>query len=108
MAHQHYESCIDACNRCADLCDHCMYACLNEENVSEMTRCIALDVDCAAICRLSAGYMARGSQFATDLCEVCAAVCEACADECAKHSAAHCQDCAEACRACAEECRSMA
>jgi hypothetical protein len=108
MAHQQNLSCIKACNDCADLCDHCAGACLNEGNATEMARCIALDIDCATICRLAASYMARGSDFAMELCQVCAAVCEACGEECAKHSAQHCKDCAEACRKCAEECRSMA
>ena len=108
MAHQQHQSCIDACNRCADLCDHCASACLNEGNVKEMARCVALDIDCAAICRLAAGYMARGSELAKEICQACAKVCEACGEECAKHSAGHCQECAQACRQCAEECRSMA
>jgi hypothetical protein len=108
MAHQQNQSCIEACNECADLCDHCARACLNEGNATEMARCIALDIDCAAICRLAASYMARGSDFAMELCQVCAEVCEACGEECAKHSPGHCKECAEACRKCAEECRSMA
>ena len=69
MAHQQYQSCIDACNKCADLCDHCASACLSEGNVNEMTRCVALDIDCAAICRLAAGYMARGSELAKEICQ---------------------------------------
>lgn len=73
-----------------------------------MARCIALDADCAAICRLAAGYMARGSELARQICQQCAQVCEACADECARHRMDHCQACAEACRRCAQECRAMA
>lgn len=74
-----------------------------------MARCIALDIDCAAICRLAAGYMSRASECVGTIGETCADVCEACADECAKHSKMeHCRQCAEACRRCAEECRRMA
>jgi hypothetical protein len=74
-----------------------------------MARCIQLDIDCAAICRLAAGYMARGSEFAGAICEVCAEVCDVCAQECAKHSKMeHCRQCAEACKRSAEECRRMA
>ncbi len=108
MAHQQYASCIEACNTCADACDHCATACLKEDDVKMMARCIALDIDCAAICRLAAGYMARGSEFAQQVCRVCAEVCEACGDECAKHQHPHCQECAQACKRCAEECRRMA
>ncbi len=108
MAHSEYASCIDACNACADACDHCAAACLQEADPKPMARCIALDMDCAEICRLAASYMARGSEFASPLCSLCADVCEACGAECEKHPMAHCKDCAEACRRCAEECRRMA
>jgi hypothetical protein len=73
-----------------------------------MARCIALDMDCAAICRLAAGYMSRDSEFAKQLCQLCAQVCQTCGEECAKHRMDHCQACAQACKQCAEECRRMA
>lgn len=46
---QQYETCIEACNDCADACDMCAAACLQEEDVKMVTRCIALDVDCAQL-----------------------------------------------------------
>lgn len=107
MAQQQYESCIEACNTCADACDYCAASCLQEPDVKAMARCIALDMDCAQICRLAAGYMARGSEFAGILCQTCAEICDACGDECAKHQMQHCQECAQACRRCADECRRM-
>jgi len=108
MSHQRFASCIEACNDCADACDHCAASCLQEDNVADMRRCIALDIDCAAICRLAVGFMARGSDMAATLCEACADVCDVCAEECGRHDMQHCQRCAEACRRCAEECRRMA
>lgn len=108
MIAQQLQSCIDACNACADACDFCAASCLREEDVKMMSACIALDIDCAAICRLAAGFMARGSDMAGYLCQTCAEVCQACGDECAKHQMAHCQECARACRACADQCRQMA
>ncbi|WP_132258785.1 four-helix bundle copper-binding protein [Paucimonas lemoignei] len=107
MAHQQFQSCIEACNDCASACDHCAVSCLQEDDPKPMARCIALDMDCAQICRLAAAYMARGSDMASLICQACAEICEACADECAKHQMAHCQECAQACRRCAEECRRM-
>lgn len=107
MAHQHFKSCIAACYACAVACDHCAAACLREPDPKAMARCIALDIDCAALCRLAAGYMARGSELAARICALCAQVCEACGEECAKHAMAHCQECAQACKRCAEECRRM-
>lgn len=108
MAHLAHQSCIDACNACADACDHCSTACLKEDDVKMMARCIALDIDCAAICRLSSAAMARDSQFTQVICRLCADVCRACGDECAKHDAEHCQTCAQACRQCAQACEQMA
>ena len=107
MAHEHFKSCIDACNACAVACEHCAAACLEEPAVAKMARCIRLDMDCAAVCRLAVGCMARGSELAADVCELCASACDECAKECARHPMQHCQDCAKACRRCADECRRM-
>ncbi len=103
-----FESCIDACHQCANACDHCAVSCLAEPDVARMARCIALDVDCAQLCRLAAGFMARGSESAAAVCRACADACDACADECSTHPMQHRQDCALACRRCADECRRMA
>ncbi len=108
MTQQQYAACIQACNACADACDFCSAACLQEDDVKAMARCIALDMDCAQICRLAASFMARGSENATALCRLCAEICQTCGDECAKHEARHCKDCAAACHRCADECRRMA
>jgi hypothetical protein len=43
------EACLASCNACADACDHCAIACLQEGSVEELTRCVALDLDCAAL-----------------------------------------------------------
>src|SRR5438045_4712424 len=101
-------SSIEACNACAGACDHCAIACTQEESAKAMSRCIALDIDCAEICRLAAGYMSRGSELAGLVCQACAEVCAACGEECAKYSMSHCRECANACRRCADECRRMA
>lgn len=102
------QACIDACNGCADACDRCAAACLKEQDVKMMANCIALDIDCAAICRLAAGFMARDSANAGTVCKACESVCRACGEECAKHQHGHCQDCAKACLACADACARMA
>lgn len=108
MSHEQFASCIAACNECAVACGHCLSSCLAEANPKPMARCIALDIDCAEICRTASGFMSRGSELAAVLCGACADVCEACAAECGKHDMPHCRKCAEACRRCAEECRRMA
>ncbi len=108
MAQSRFASCIEACNSCASACDHCAIACLAEKDPKPMARCISLDLDCAAICRLAAGYMDRESELAGRICAVCAEVCEECAAECEKFDMEHCRLCAAACRRCAQESRRMA
>lgn len=109
MSHEHFRSCIDACVTSALECEHCAEACLHESDVSAMSECIRLDMDCAQICWMAASYMSGGSRFAHELCALCADVCEACADECRRHEKhEHCRRCAEACRRCVDECRAMA
>ena len=103
-----YQSCIDACLRCSTICNHCASSCTKEEHIKMMARCIQLDMECAAICLITAQMMSLGSAKAIDLCRLCADICITCAYECAKHDTDHCKVCATACHECAEECRKMA
>lgn len=107
MGHALYQACIDACQACADACDHCAAECRKEPNPGRMARCIALDIDCAAFCRLAAEFMMRNSELVDLICEDCAEICHMCAEECQQHEMGHCQQCAEACRACGEKCLSV-
>lgn len=109
MSHVQNQELLDALNKCAAECNHCATACLDEKDVKMLARCIKLDIDCAAICSLTASFIARGSEHSEHLLKECADICNACAEECEKHQHMdHCKRCAEACRACAEECSSMA
>jgi hypothetical protein len=102
------KECIDACLSCATECDRCATACLHEDSVKDLVRCIELNKGCAAFCRATAEMMSMGSEFAEHVCSLCARICEACAEECEKHSdLGHCQKCAENCRICAELCLDM-
>jgi hypothetical protein len=101
MPYQQFQACLTACNACAIACDRCAAACLQENDVKALARCIALDIDCAALCRVAADAVARNSEMARRICE-------ACAEECEHHDMDHCQACAAACRRCANECRKMA
>jgi hypothetical protein len=108
MSHQKYQSCIDACSACAVECYHCASACLEEQDVKMLARCIGLENECAAICLLAVQAMAGGSEFADKICRLCAEICTACAVECEKHAhMEHCKKCAEACRKCAAACSNM-
>jgi len=100
---------LEALGRCAGECNHCATACLDEEDVHMLSRCIKLDLDCAAICQLTASFVTRDSEHANHLLRECAEICEACAEECEKHAhMEHCRTCAEACRHCADACLHLA
>lgn len=105
--HAQNQSLLDALNACIAACEHCATACLKEEDVKMMARCISLDRDSADVCALTARLIARGSEHGPHLLRECAEVCKACGDECEKHGAhmQHCKECAEACRRCEEACR---
>ena len=107
MISQDFQFCIDACNACADACDYCAISCLQEPDTKVMGRCIALDIDCAQICRLVSAYLARGSELSRTVCQACLEVCEDCRQECAQYPMTHCKECEKACRLCIEECRRM-
>ncbi len=103
--HQQNQSLLTALADCVAACEHCATACLSEEDVKMMARCIALDRDCADICALTARLVARGSEHGRHLLRECAEICKMCGDECARHQHPHCQECAAACRRCEEACR---
>lgn len=46
-----------------------------------MACCIALDRDCAVLWPTASLLMSADSEFATDICRLCAEVCHACAEE---------------------------
>ena len=47
--HAQNQSLLDALNACIAACEHCATACLKEEDVKMMVRCISIDRDCADI-----------------------------------------------------------
>lgn len=108
MSHEKYQKCIDLCNDCMVVCEHCATECLHEKDVKHMAHCIELDWACAEICRCTAALMSQGSEFAKQLCVICAEICQSCGNECSRHNMNHCQRCAEVCFACAQACREMA
>lgn len=108
MSHEQNKHLLDVLNNCAAECNHCATACLDEQDVKMLAKCIKLDIDCADICTLTASLIARGSEHGMHLLKECAEVCNACAAECEKHAKMgmeHCRECAEVCRACAKACQ---
>ncbi|HLP54772.1 MAG TPA: four-helix bundle copper-binding protein [Fluviicola sp.] len=108
MNYHDQKTCVEACLSCASVCYHCASSCLKEEDPAKMARCIQLDMECAALCEVSARLMSLGSEQAAAVCRICAALCRECAEECEKHRNEHCAECARLCRKCAEECEYMA
>lgn len=102
MLNQREKECLRDCSECAAACFQCATACLEEEDPKSMAGCIALDMECADMCRLAAAAIARGDKHVKAICLLCADICQSCATECAKHAMGHCQRCADACRSMAQ------
>lgn len=103
--------CLRECHDCAAACAVCADACLAEEMVKELVRCIRLNLDCADVCEATGRVLARQTEPDASLLraqlEACARACEVCGAECARHADMHehCRVCAESCRRCAQACR---
>jgi hypothetical protein len=106
-------SCIEACVECAQSCTACADACLSEEQVSELRKCIRLDLDCADICDVTGRVLTRQTEYDAPTSkaqlESCKEICATCAEECERHAEhhEHCRVCAEACRRCESACQEL-
>jgi hypothetical protein len=102
--------CIDECFDCAVTCTSCADACLGENDVQELVRCVRLNLDCADACDATGRILTRQTAPDLDLLramiEACGAACRACREQCERHAAhhEHCRLCAEACRRCDKAC----
>jgi hypothetical protein len=102
---------IDAISDCAQSCNSCADACLGEQSVQDLVRCIRLNTDCADICVTTAGILMRLTEpdetVIRKQLEACMEACGRCAQECERHAQhhEHCRLCAEACRRCASACQ---
>lgn len=105
--------CIDACYDCARTCTSCADACLSEDSVAEMRKCIRLDLDCADICTATARVLTRQTEYDAPTSkaqiQACIEVCRTCAEECGAHAEhhEHCKICAGDCRRCVEACEEL-
>lgn len=95
---------MEALAKCIAECNRCAMACLDEKN-TELIRCIKLCIDCAEICKITASFTARDSEYAHQLRDECEEICLNCANECELHEEmGHCKMCAKICRECASAC----
>jgi hypothetical protein len=105
--------CIDACVACAQACTACADSCLSEEMVTELTKCIRSDLDCADVCETTGRVLSRHTGYDANLTrsvlQACATACQSCGDECARHADMHehCRICAEVCRRCEQACNAV-
>lgn len=101
---------VDAAVECAHACTACADACLSEEMVADLRKCIRTNLDCADICATTARVLSRHTGYDATITraqlEACIAACRSCGDECEQHAGMHehCRVCAEACRACEAAC----
>ena len=105
--------CIEACFECEQCCVACADACLGEEQLDMLRRCIRLNLDCPDACAATGRMLSRQTEPDWELLhgqiEACASACRICAEECDRHADKHehCATCANCCRRCAEACQQM-
>jgi len=104
---------VDVAVECAQACTACADACLSEEMVADLRKCIRTNLDCADICATTARVLSRHTGYDANITraqlEACIAACRSCGDECEQHAEMHdhCRICAEACRACEAACQEL-
>jgi uncharacterized protein DUF326 len=105
--------CIEECIACGLTCTSCADACLAEEQVTQLVRCIRLNLDCADICDATGRALTRQTSsdpgLTRSILEACAEACRVCAQECEQHADhhEHCRICAESCRRCEQACNDL-
>ena len=106
-------SCVHACFDCEQTCTACADACLAEDMVAELRRCIRLNLDCADICGATGRLLSRQTEpnpaVLRAQLEACVEACRQCARECGQHMQKHehCRVCADACRECEGACLAL-
>jgi hypothetical protein len=113
LARQKLIAAIEALTDCAQTCSACADACVGEDMVDGLRRCIRLDLDCADVCATTSRVLTRQTELdftlTRSVLEACVQACRTCAEECEMHAEmhAHCRICAEACRACQQACEEL-
>jgi hypothetical protein len=103
------QSCIAECLKCRQVCLKSAAYCKKMGGKHAAPSHLRVLADCAEICRTSADFMRRGSEFHGDICGVNAKVCQACEKSCAQFpNDAQMKACGAECRKCASSCQTMA
>jgi hypothetical protein len=104
--------CIEACFDCTQTCTSCADACLGEEMVGHMRRCVTMCSNCSDVCTTTGRIVSRQTESEPAMVraalQACAEACRLCGEECEHHATEmdmeHCRVCAEACRRCERAC----
>jgi hypothetical protein len=98
------EECINACRRCAEVCEDSADKSQKIHDITQYTHLAAVMLQCAYICRKNIEQLEAGSH---EGCAYCGQICSECADECNKHRFDFIVECALVCQECAFVCRKM-
>lgn len=104
---------IRTCFETAQACTDCADACLAEETVKKLVRCIRLNQDCADICDTTGRILSRQTDPAMEVLrsqiQSCIVACRSCGEECERHASMHehCRICAQACGVCEDSLNRM-
>lgn len=109
MITQTTQKCIDACEDCNKVCLDTIKHCRTMGGKHVEKSHINLLNDCAEICKSSADFMKRESNYSIDICKLCSDICDACALSCENVDPFEekMRECANTCRDCAMTCREM-
>ncbi len=99
------QDCVASHTACMETVQHCLVRGGPHAAASH----IAVLLDCAEMCQVTANSLLRGSPQHAILCDACARLCDACVRECRSFADdVSMQRCAGICQKCAESCRHMA
>lgn len=99
------QDCLDCYRSCYETVPYCSSMGGAHAEADHLRRL----ADCSDLCRTTAQFMMRGSDWHGKVCAVCAEICERCAEDCERFGDdTQMRACADACRRCAQSCREMA
>ncbi len=96
--------CVNACFDTVQACSACAAACLSEENIRPLVRCIRMNQDCSDIAGVTGKMLVRLNSTDWSILRsqllACAAACHECAAECEsnRRQYEYCHETMEVCR----------
>lgn len=89
---------------------NCLKHCLASDETHHKLGHITLLKECSEITNLTSSFLLEGSDFKSQICNLCAQICTECADSCESIDPHDMEMifCAKSCRECAESCLSLA